>query len=482
VEVGFEANSGTGSFFVQVSGVAFMACHKMGIVPWCCNSSTQFMKTANKFNAVAVSAIMMAGVAVTHAITIDTVTVGNASNANDNNGFGAVAYSYEIGKYEVTNTQYAAFLNVKATTDTFSLYNVNMGLRALGGITRFGNSGSYTYAVKSGYEDLPVNYVSFWDAARFANWLNNGQGSADTEIGSYTLGGVTNPINAIGVRNVGAIWVLPSENEWYKAAYYDPSKGGPGVGGYWLHATRSDALGENNPFTSENGANYYDGDYAVYDGSNAGALPVGSYVNADSFYGTFDQAGNLSEWNEQIMYGTFRGARGGSWYNFWPFVRAAFRDAEAATFENDNVGFRVARLEAILEPNSFASFQARHFTPQQLLLPTVSGEAADPDGDGLANLVEYSLGLNPNIPDPARQPALGFVNGHLTLTYVRRRDAPDLTYAVEVSSDLITWQSGPTYTEELSVTPLVGVRDQVVVRDLSALGIERRFIRLRITH
>jgi formylglycine-generating enzyme len=155
--------------------------------------------------AAALAAFTMAGgvVSAYAQITIETVTVGNIGNAA-NGSYGAVAYEFQIGKYEVTNAQYAAFLNVVAATDTYSLYDTNMGSNAAGGITRSGSSGSYTYATKSGFETKPVNYVSFWDAARFANWLNNGQGSAGTETGSYTLGSVTNPVNGSVTRNEGA--------------------------------------------------------------------------------------------------------------------------------------------------------------------------------------------------------------------------------------------------------------------------------------
>ena len=91
----------------------------------------------------------------------------------------------------------------------------------------------------------PINFVNFFDALRLANWVNNGQGSADTETGAYTLlGGTAVPSNATTVtRNSGATWFLPSENEWYKAAYYDPlcrtaAEGGPaGDDHYWLYVT-----------------------------------------------------------------------------------------------------------------------------------------------------------------------------------------------------------------------------------------------------
>lgn len=170
-----------------------------------------------------------------------------------------MGYTYQIGKYEVTNSQYAAFLNAKAATDTFELYNSEMDFSQFDGITQTGSLGSYTYAAKSGFENKPVNNVSFWNATRFANWLNNGQGGADTETGSYTLtsGGITE--NTV-MRNHGANWVVASENEWYKAAFYDPTK--DSVGGYWLHATRDATLGNNTDFSATNGANYNDGDYA----------------------------------------------------------------------------------------------------------------------------------------------------------------------------------------------------------------------------
>ena len=221
-------------------------------------------KIKTTVKTAAIAALMMAGGAVAQAITIDTVTVGNIGNAADvSTGYGAVGYSYDIGKYEVTNTQYATFLNSVAKTDNYSLYNAGMAGQ-YSGITQTGSSGNFNYTVKNGFENKAVNHVSFWDATRFTNWLNNGQGSASTETGSYTLtsGGIA--ANSV-TRNVGASWVVASENEWYKAAYYDPTKAGGA--GYWLHATQSDTLGQNNPYAAANGANYYDGDYAVYKGS-----------------------------------------------------------------------------------------------------------------------------------------------------------------------------------------------------------------------
>ena len=121
-------------------------------------------------------------------VTIDWTPVGNPGNANDSTNFGAVAYPYLISRHEVTNAQYVEFLNAKAAIDPRGLYNTNMAGNASGGIVRNGSSGSFTYAVKSGQGNMSVNFVSYLDALRFANWMSNGQGSGDTETGAYTIG------------------------------------------------------------------------------------------------------------------------------------------------------------------------------------------------------------------------------------------------------------------------------------------------------
>ena len=131
-------------------------------------------------------------------VTFDWVTVGNPGNAadplneGDIPGIGSVAGEYRIAKHEVTNDQYAEFLNAVAATDTNALYSTSMGSDARGGITRSGSSGSFTYSVKANMGNKPVNYVSFFDAMRFVNWLHNGQptGAQDastTEDGVYTI-------------------------------------------------------------------------------------------------------------------------------------------------------------------------------------------------------------------------------------------------------------------------------------------------------
>ena len=286
------------------------------------------------------------------AVTIDWVRIGNPGNPAalstncldfDSANCGSVSYSYFISKYEVTNAQYAEFLNAKAASDQLGLYNAgDLVLGLNGGITQSGVSGSYTYTVKPGFENKPVTFVSFYDALRFANWLNNGKGDADTETGAYTLeGGTADPSNGPTVtRNPGATVFLPGENEWYKAAYYSP-------GGIYfdypagVDAETTCAL----PGATPNTANC---------GSVQGAVTdVGAYTGSASPYGTFDQGGNVDEWNEEretrmdhsgyIFH--LSGSRGGEWSRSAGELAASFPGFLGISgLGYDQTGFRVASL------------------------------------------------------------------------------------------------------------------------------------------
>jgi formylglycine-generating enzyme required for sulfatase activity len=338
---------------------------------------------ALRFLLLAVASIVLASDLI--AATIDKVVVSDPGNLGQLSGgsvvgsasdggaptvgfgvdavVGAVSYTYQIGAYEVTNSQYVDFLNSKAASDPFGLYNASMGSSARGGIVQTGASGSYTYSVKTDMGDKPVNFVGFFDALRFVNWLSNGQGLGDTESGSYMLlGGTAVPSNADTVsRNSGATWVLPTVNEWYKAAFYDPrteAEGGPaGDDHYWLYATQSDteptsatadALGNiSNP--GVNVANW--GNTADWNSQDGNVTTVGSAgIQSASYYGTYDQNGNVYEWNEDLISGTQRGIRSGSFQEVSHRMRAYTRGNGVPTgTEIQNLGFRVAFVP---EPNS----------------------------------------------------------------------------------------------------------------------------------
>jgi sulfatase modifying factor 1 len=253
-------------------------------------------------------------------VGIDWVPIGNTGNAADtadgDDGtpgvqcYGAVSHAYQIAKNETTISQYAEFLNAVAKTDTYGLYSTHMAnVTTIAGITQVGGSGSYSYAAVSGSGNKPITYVSWFDAARFCNWMHNGQPTGlqtvgTTEGGAYTLNGAT---SGIITKNVAAMVWIPSEDEWYKAAYYDPNKGGAGVGGYWLYPNQSNTL-DGNTIGVANSANYYDGDHVGYPGM--ALTDVGAYgANSDSAYGTNDQGGNVHEWNDgvRVTFATERG-------------------------------------------------------------------------------------------------------------------------------------------------------------------------------
>jgi formylglycine-generating enzyme required for sulfatase activity len=265
-------------------------------------------------------------------VTFNWVTIGDPGNAADDTTYGAVPYTYRISKYEVTNAQYAEFLNAVAKTDTNALYDTGMGSGS-GGITRSGSSGSYTYSAIAGRENKPVNFVAFWDATRFANWLHNGQptglqDSTTTEDGAYTITQTGIDNNTI-TRNAGAAVFVTSEDEWYKAAYFAAA-----TSYFDYPATSSTPTACTVPGATANTANCSS---AVGDLTN-----VGSYTNAASPSGTFDQGGNVREWNEAVVTSISRGLRGGNFGNGSLYLAAALRGDGDPDIEFSIVGFRVA--------------------------------------------------------------------------------------------------------------------------------------------
>jgi formylglycine-generating enzyme required for sulfatase activity len=300
-------------------------------------------------------------------ITIDTALVTNPGNADDTTGWGGVAYQYRIGIYEVTNDQYAAFLNAKASSDPLGLFSTSMASDPRGGISRTGVSGSFAYAARPDMGNKPVNFVSWYDAVRFTNWLHNGQGSGDTETGAYTLlGGTATPSNGLSVtRNLGAKWWLPSMDEWHKSAYHQPASQGGDSDNYWLYPTASnlaptpgtaiDLVGPTRGDIANPGANVANYNSAAdWNGQDGNVTTVGSAGPlSKSFYGTFDQGANVREWIEDVFFdpqvGTWRRERGGSFNNGAINMQSGIAAAGAPGGESANRGFRVA---AVPEPSA----------------------------------------------------------------------------------------------------------------------------------
>ena len=299
------------------------------------------------------------------------VTVGNPGNAGELSGYsasrtericGAVDYECRIGKYEVTAGQYTEFLNAIAGVDTYGLYNTNMdtAVNSYGCNIKRSGSGTqgdpYTYGVAAEWANRPVNYVSWGDAARFVNWLTNGQptGPQDlttTEDGSYYLNGaLTDSELLVVTRKANARYAIPSEDEWYKAAYYS---GSGDV--YYDYATGTDSVPSNvlgSPTDPGNNATFWVSGYTV--GSPHYRTEAGTHENSESPYGTFDQGGNVWEWNEAVLCvsgWSTRGLRGGSFKMSAFYMNAGHRGYDDPTDEVNADGFRIV---VVPEPGSAA--------------------------------------------------------------------------------------------------------------------------------
>jgi formylglycine-generating enzyme len=251
-------------------------------------------------------------------INMDFVNVGNAGNGADNTGYGAVSYNYRIGTYEVTADQWAA---VRA---------------AAPGVGNAGNG--------SGLQ--PTYGTSWYGAARFCNWLTTG----DVNSGVYNTTTWASMDHQTAGATFGTAYFIPTENEWYKAAYHKNNGATGGAANYWDYPTGSDtapvATTVANQLNVDPGsANYY---MAVGSPTNVGAYNLKPSTSA---YGTFDQGGNVEEWNEAIVSSINRGLRGGVYNSTgYSLLASARADAHPATEgSNSNIGFRVA---SVPEPSS----------------------------------------------------------------------------------------------------------------------------------
>jgi len=249
-----------------------------------------------------------------------------------------VSYEYNIGKTEVTTAQYVAFLNATASTvDTYQLYNAgmaNMGGTGVGISQAGGGIANFTYSVTGGGENRPVAYVSWFDAARFANWLTYGQGCVDgiTETGSYTLAGAVS--GATVARNeINGGYYIPTENEWYKAAYS-------------IQGTTAYSLFPNGQATITTADANYGGSLGINTTTD-----VGIYSGDPSSYGTLDQGGNVREvMNLDADAAAYVILRGGSYLSGSSnSLSSASRTLGFTDLEGISTGFRVSFVP---EPSS----------------------------------------------------------------------------------------------------------------------------------
>ncbi|MHB9070220.1 MAG: formylglycine-generating enzyme family protein [Sedimentisphaerales bacterium] len=262
--------------------------------------------------------VNIASAEIIRGIDIDFVTIGNAGNDADNGGTvgcGAISYDYRIGKYEVTNAQWDIFTAVAGAPT--------------------GNDGGYGYSAYFTGSQQPTNMVSWYEAAQFCNYLTSGNkysGAYKFDINGNFMG-----IDRVSsISTYGTTYVIPTENEWYKAAYYKPDDSG-----YSLYANGTDVV----PTTNQACYDIYSSPWNIGDGTQ-------------EQNGTYDMMGNVWEWNETLIYGPIygygRGLRGDSYNNDAGYYDYYLASSYWLTIgpmldEGDNIGFRIA---SIPEPTS----------------------------------------------------------------------------------------------------------------------------------
>ena len=260
--------------------------------------------------------------------TLDFTTIGNPGNAADRNGFGSVGYDYRIGTYEISQIQLSSA--------------VGSGLAHV------------TAGAWSG--DKPAANMSWYESAAFVNWLNTSKGF--TPAYNLTWSGSTWSMALWTVSNAGydanneyrsslAKYFLPSENEFYKAAF-----GKSDGTDYYLYPTASNTA----PTAVTSGTT---SGTAVY---NQGWIPPGpaSIYQAGglSSYGTMGQGGNIQEWQESSSDGTNnnvgdqRMVRGGYWYgSSSDALDSSTRSSFGPSTDIVNLGLRVAGVSGIVPDN-----------------------------------------------------------------------------------------------------------------------------------
>ena len=274
---------------------------------------------------------------------MDFVDVGHAGNAADTTGApnpaGSVTYAYRMGRYEVSR-------------DMINKANAAGGLAiSLADMTTFGGNGPAR----------PATGVSWIEAARFVNWLNTSSGHQPAynivagSFGLWTSGEAWMLGGQNLFRHKDAVFFLPSESEWYKAAYYDPS-----AATYRDYPTGSDTAPSavTGGTTAGTAVFGYPGSQGPADIMNAGGA---------SPYGTVGQGGNVWEWHESALDGVndsateLRELRGAGWRDPVSDLASAALHSGDPTLENSFIGFRVASVPEPIESATVVGFAMAGF-------------------------------------------------------------------------------------------------------------------------
>jgi hypothetical protein len=160
--------------------------------------------------------------------------------------------------------------------------------------------------------------------------------------------------------------------------------------------------------------------------------------------------------------------------------RISAQDGYGASAYSNTLTVTTSGAVATTVTNNFSTWQAQNFNSSQRADPTISGPTADPYGSGVPNLLAYALQLNPATAQLTNVPTPKPSSGHFSLTYFVPTSIRDVTYTVQVSTDLVHWNSGTGYTQVITnvATPS---GTTITVQDTLPTTTPRRFMRLNVT-
>ncbi len=127
-------------------------------------------------------------------------------------------------------------------------------------------------------------------------------------------------------------------------------------------------------------------------------------------------------------------------------------------------------------PSGFSAWQGLTFGTDAGN-PLIAGWSANPSGDGVSNLLKYAFGLDPHAASTGGLPVMGLNGGVLTLAYAKVLSAADITYTVQWSTDLSTWNSTGITEQTLGVS----AGTEQVLATATGAPAQAKFIRVLIT-